>query len=308
MRSLLCIVVLMVLTPSVWAQEKPKIIHDIVYGHKDGMALSYDVIIPANDVQRNGATVIFVISGGWVSNWFPAERLLNRRDGGRGNLIPELLDDGYHVIILRHGSAPRYDVAEAVDDVRKAVQHIRSDIPNHGLDPERIGIFGFSAGGHLSLVLGTMGGEELPNWVRRSRLEGRGEGDEPSEKQIKAPVAAVVAWFPPTDLRPLVGKSRNYPALDFDRDRVKEVSPVLHADAGDAPTLLLHGTADQLVPVRESQRMHDALDEAGVSTEIEIFQDAGHGFGGENKKRSNVLAKEWFDRWLLSGSESEKTD
>lgn len=307
MRSLIFLVTLILCAPSVFAEEKPTVIHDIVYGHKDGMALSYDVIIPAKDVQRNGATVIFVVSGGWVSNWFPAERLIKRR-ADRGNLIPNLLADGYHVVVLRHGSAPRYDVTEAVADVQRALKHLRSDIPKHGLDPERIGVFGFSAGGHLSLVLGTLGGEELPDWVRRSRVKSRGEGDDPSANEMvgTAPVAAVVAWFPPTDLRPIVGPNPNFPALDFDRSRVVEVSPALHADQGDAPTLLMHGTADQLVGLRESRRMYKALDEAGVETEIEIFQDAGHGFQGEDQKRSSQLAKEWFDRWLLE--ESQDTD
>ena len=294
------IVVVLATALPVFAQEKPSVIHDIVYGHKDGMALTYDVIVPAKDVERNGAMVVFVISGGWVSNWFPAERLLRSR-AGKSRLITDLLGDGYHVAILRHGSSPRYNVHDAVQDVRKALQHLRKDVPRHGLDPERIGVFGFSAGGHLSLVLGTMGGEELPSWVRRSRMQNRSDGEDSTEVELEntAPVAAVVAWFPPTDLRGMIGPSKSFPALDINRERAVEASPRLHADAGDAPTLLMHGTDDRLVPLSQSKRMHEVFQEAGVVSEFEVFEGAGHGFKGEDEERSSALAKQWFDRWLL---------
>ena len=285
----------------------PRVLHDIVYGHKDGMALTYDVILPPEGVARNGATVVFVISGGWVSTWFPAERLLSRRPG-KATLIPDLLEDGYNVVILRHGSSPRYNVIEAVEDVRRAIQHLRSDLPRHGLDPERIGIFGFSAGGHLSLVMGTMGGSDLPNSVRRSRIKEREEGSAPTDLEVRnqAPVAAVVAWFPPTDLRPIVGPSESFPALDVDRKRAAEISPRLHADLGDAPALLMHGTADGLVPINQSRLMYEALQEAGVECEFEIFQGAGHGFKGADEVRAGNLAKAWFDRWLLQEDQEEE--
>ena len=277
---------------------EPKVIHDIVYGHKDGLALTYDVITPADDVERNGATVALMVSGGWVSKWFPAEMLLNPQNS-YGRLIRALLGDGYSIAIIRHGSAPKYDALEATNDVKKALEHLRNDLPKHGLDPERIGVFGFSAGGHLSLMLGTMGGKELPRWVKNQRGENGGQD---------APVAAVVAWFAPTDLRLIVGPSKSFPALDFEPDDAPGISPLLLVDAGDAPTLLLHGDADRLVPLRSSSAIHEALEAAAIETKMEVFEGAGHGFRGEQQREAEKLAKAWFDRWLLSDSESEKTD
>ena len=269
--------------------EDATVIHDIVYGHKDGLAMTYDVIVPSTDVERNGATVALVVSGGWVSKWFPAEMLLNPQNS-YGTLIRTLLEDGYSIAIIRHGSAPKYDALEATNDVKKALEHLRNDLPKHGLDPERIGVFGFSAGGHLSLMLGTMGGKELPRWVKNQRGENGGQD---------APVAAVVAWFAPTDLRLIVGPSKSFPALDFEPDDAPGISPLLLVDAGDAPTLLLHGDADRLVPLRSSSAMHEALEEAAIETKMEVFEGAGHGFRGERQREAEKLAKAWFDKYLL---------
>lgn len=275
--------------------DGPNVIHDVVYGHKDGLALSYDVITPAEDVEANGAMVVLVVSGGWFSAWFPAEKLLDPANDF-GTFARMLLADGYTVAIVRHGSAPKYNAVDATKDIKRALKHLRSDIPTHGLDPERIGVFGFSAGGHLSLMLGSMGGKELPGWVKRQRLDR--EDDQKIERGA-APVAAVVAWYPPTDLRKIVGPSPSFPALDFDPDDAPGISPILLADKGDAPTLFLHGENDRLVPVRSSTAMHEALKGAGVETEIELFEGVGHGFRGEPQRRAERLAKAWFDAHLL---------
>lgn len=267
----------------------PSVIHDVVYGHKDGLAMTYDVIVPSDDVERNGATVALIVSGGWRSQWFPAEKLMEPTNSF-GTFIRMLLKDGYTIAIIRHGSAPKYHALEATNDVKKALEHLRNDLPKHGLDPERIGVFGFSAGGHLSLMLGTMGGKELPRWVKNQRGENGGQD---------APVAAVVAWFAPTDLRLIVGPSKSFPALDFEPDDAPGISPLLLVDAGDAPTLLLHGDADRLVPLRSSSAMHEALEEAAIETKMEVFEGAGHGFRGESQRRAERLAKAWFDNYLL---------
>jgi acetyl esterase/lipase len=98
------------------------------------------------------------------------------------------LDRGITLFILRHGSAPKYTVPEAVEDVRRAVRHMRMKAKDHGIDPARIGITGGSAGGHLSVMLGTS----------------EDDGDPKAKDEVlKYPsrVAAVVALCPPTDLR-----------------------------------------------------------------------------------------------------------
>lgn len=265
------------------------VIHDVVYGHKDGLAMTYDFIVPSDEVERNGATVALIVSGGWRSRWFAAEKLLEPTNG-YGTFIRSLLVDGYSIALIRHGSAPKYDVVDASSDVKKALRHMRTDLPKRGLDPERIGVFGFSAGGHLSLLLGTMGGEQLPKWVKRERSE---------NAALDAPVAAVVAWFAPSDLRVIVGPHSGFEALDFDPEDAPGVSPLTLVDKGDAPTLLMHGDSDRLVPLGSSRVMYGALKAAEIETQIEVFEGQGHGFKNDAQRRSERLAKAWFDAHLL---------
>jgi acetyl esterase/lipase len=128
------------------ATAKPTIVADVVYGHKMGMALTLDVVQPP---KQNGAAVIFMVSGGWNSNWFPPQGYQ------RVELLGELVDKGYVVILLRHGSAPLFKVPDAVSDVKKAIRFLHEKCGDFGFDANRIGVCGMSAGGHLSLMLGT---------------------------------------------------------------------------------------------------------------------------------------------------------
>ena len=267
---------------------------DVIYGRVDALALTYDLLKPT--AEPNGATVIFMVSGGWISRWFDP-RMALAPDVGGISLVHDLLVDGYHVVLLRHGSSPRYKVPDAVDHVKRAIQHLRTNAEDRGLDPERIGSFGLSAGGHLSLVLATQGGSDAPRPLRRERLGRDGV------RTDRSPIAAAVAWFPPVELGEIVGPSDAFPALDFDPARVDEVSPLRHVDDGDAPVLLMHGTVDRIVPILASEAMKAAYDEAGLDADYHVFEGAGHGFQGDDARRSSQLAKAWFDRWLLTAAD-----
>jgi acetyl esterase/lipase len=142
------IVLVLVLAISHAAQIKPAasvdIIPDVVYGHKDGMALTFDIFKPK--MHPNGAAIIFMVSGGWISNYIPPEQAQLR--------YQELLDAGFTVITLRHGGSPKYLIPEIVADVRRGVRFIRYNAARWGIDPNRLGVYGGSAGGHLSLMIG----------------------------------------------------------------------------------------------------------------------------------------------------------
>ena len=101
---------------------------DIVYGHKDGMALVYDVLQPEN---ANGAAIVFMMSGGWYSSWAPAEN--------RARQFADMLDAGFTMIPVYHGSAPRYHIPDAYSDVSRAIRHIKMNAERYGIDSERIG-------------------------------------------------------------------------------------------------------------------------------------------------------------------------
>jgi acetyl esterase/lipase len=250
---------------------------DVVYGHKDGMALTFDVFRPAD---ANGAAVLYMVSGGWVSRWSPPENAVRRFAG--------LLERGFTVLAVRHGSSPRYKVPEAEADVRLALRHVRLHADELGIDVDRLGVYGGSAGGHLSLMLGVVSDDGA-------------SGDDPV---LRTPsrVAAVVAYYPPVDLRTWVGPSERFPALDFAAELAEGISPVLYASPDDPPTLIVHGDADRLVPVSHGERMYAALQAAGVESELVIIPGGDHGFTrAEDRARAEELMVAWFDRLLGTG-------
>jgi acetyl esterase/lipase len=190
-----------------------------------------------------------------------------------------LLDSGFTVFAVRHGSSPRFNVLEAVEDVQKALQFVHANATDFGVDPDRLGVHGGSAGGHLSLMLG---------------LAPAGS----SENSPSGLIAAVVAYFPPVDIRQMVGPSRRFPALEFEPSQAPSISPILFASADDPPTLLVHGTADTLVPIRNSETMLAALQEQNVPVELLVLEGAGHGFRGEDGQRASAALVAWFEKYL----------
>lgn len=230
-------------------------VRDVIYGHHDGMALTYDVFRPVK--HANGALVVNMVSAGWNSSWAPPEERQARYQA--------LIDAGFTVVALYHGSAPRFKVPDAVADVRLGMRHIKLHARDYGADPARIGVWGASAGGHLALVAGLMADDGNP--AAANPLERSGNR-----------VAAVVAYFPPTDLAALLQGRPKGGAIDFEDRLYASVSPILSVDPRDPPVLMLHGDADRGVPLAQSQAMHAALDKAGVENRLTVFPGADHDF------------------------------
>src|SRR5438067_2151709 len=151
---------------------------DVIYGRKYGMALTLDVFTPK--ANANGAAVVWVVSGGWVSAHelaapeFPFSP------------VNELVKRGYTVFAVIHGSQPKFTIPEILQDMHRAVRFIRAHAADYKIDPDRIGITGGSAGGHLSLMQGTAGDQGDP--------KARDPIDRTSSR-----VQAVACFFPPTD-------------------------------------------------------------------------------------------------------------
>lgn len=258
------------------AVDGVRITQDVVYGHKDGMALTFDVFRPSD---ANGAGILYMVSGGWVSRWTPPQGSVRR--------YAELLDRGFTVLAVRHGSSPRYKVPEAEADVRLALRYVRLHAADLGIDAERIGVWGGSAGGHLSLMLGTVSDDGLAE----------------NDPVLRTPsrVAAVVAYYPPVDLQRMVGPSERFPALDFQPELAAGISPLLHVTPDDPPTLLIHGDADRLVNVSHSQRMYEALQGARVESQLIVIPGGDHGFtNADHRARAETAMVAWFDRLLGS--------
>lgn len=276
---------------------------DVVYGRKDGMALTLDVFAPK---QPNGLGLILCVSGGW----FSAHEAINL------GFIQPFLDRGYTVFAVVHGSQPRYTIPDALADMHRAVRYIRHNAKEYGVDPERLGIYGGSAGGHLSLMQGTAG------------TKGDPQAKDPVDRESSR-VAAVACFFPPTDFlnygkpgevalgtgvlkdfkapfdfRELSGDGpglfgRIYEPITDEARRLeigKQISPIDHVSSDDAPSLIIHGDADMLVPIQQSEIMVEALEKADVEAKLVVHKGGGHGWAkiGDDLK----TFADWFDEHL----------
>jgi acetyl esterase/lipase len=267
---------------SAWAEEGLQ--PDVVYGHKDGLAMTMDVF-PAEG-ESNQAAILFVVSGGWFSRWSPPQQIKP--------LFQPYLAEGYTVFAVRHGSSPRYSIPEAIDDLRQAVRFVRKNAEAFAVDADRLGVMGMSAGGHLALLLGTTGDDSS-------------EGPLDNLDDVSTRVSAVVALVPPTDLRVMVWEApeslpayRRFPALDLPLEEAKEVSPLLHVTADDAPALVFAGGKDDLVPPKHAEWIEEAFERVEVAHKVIVFPDAGHGLeGDENRARVVRETIAWFHRHLL---------
>ena len=273
--ALVAVVGLLLVPVGVQAQDVT-VTPDVVYGHKYGMALTFDVFTPAN---ANGAAVLNMVSGGWRSQWRSHE-VSQRR-------YQKLLDAGFTVFAVRHGSSPKFVIPEIVPDVRRAVRYVRLNARRIGVDANRLGVWGGSAGGHLSLMLGNASDSGDPS-------------SEDPVLRVSDRVAAVVAYYPPVDLRPLargaspeITNSR-FPALNFDTSQGSAYSPIVHVSAVDPPTLLIHGDSDGLVNVSNSHEIYAAFQEHGVESKVIIIPGADHGFRGEDAVLATAAMVDWF--------------
>ena len=161
-----------------------------------------------------------------------------------------------------------------INDCMAAVRWIRANAQEYDLDPDRIAVIGMSAGGQLAAMLGTA--QQSPELV----------GKVGSNKELSSKVSCVVTLAAPTDFDALdpdgiLAKSRpNNPVIQLlgsgRTDLAKKASPVTHVSKGDAPFLIIHGTADNVVPVTQGKLLSDALEKAGVESRLIEVKGAGH--------------------------------
>ncbi|MBY0231288.1 MAG: alpha/beta hydrolase [Gemmataceae bacterium] len=272
---------------------------DVIYGRKFGMALTMDVFQPK---KPNGKGVVLVVSGGWFSS---AEAI-------QPAIAGPFLARGYTVFAVVHGSQPKFTLTEIIDDLHRAVRFIRHNAKKWAIDPERIGITGGSAGGHLSLMMGTAGKPGDPKAAdpvdRESSavqavgafcppcdfLNWKKEGDVKVDREMRVPFTAAVDYheFDPK-------KAMYFRVTDKEKlKRIgKDVSPYWHVKKGSAPALILHGDKDDLVPYFQATRMLARLKEAGVPCKLETREGAGHVWA--TFFLDLVLITDWFDEHLL---------
>jgi acetyl esterase/lipase len=276
---------LALLVASALHAEEPTRIRDVIYAKHDGVALTMDVFKPA---KPNGAAVVKIISGGWRSD----------HKGINDGTWPS---HGYTTFVVVHGTQPRFQVEEIVEDLNRAVRFVRAHAAEYGVDPRKIGVTGGSAGGHLSLMLATRG---APGPKGKDPVDAF--SSRPDAVACFYPPTDYLNWFEPGDDAVGIGKLSAYaaafgPKATTPEGRAKlgrELSPIYWVHKEQPPIYIVHGDADPGVSVTQSLRFLAKCHELGAVCEVTVRKGAGHGGWVEMTEDTRRMA-EWFDLQLL---------
>ena len=291
-RAILLIALVGSLVTSALAQSPTlvgyKRTEDVIYSRKFGTALTLDVFEPE---KKNGAAVFFMVSGGFVSS----------HDGVSPRMYHAFLERGYTVFAVVHACQPKFQIPEIQNDIHRAVRYVRHNASRWGIDTNKFGISGGSAGGHLSLTMGTQG---KPGSPTAKDLADR----------ASSAVQAVACFFPPTDFENWGAPGDNQvgigkvgtqfkgafgPKSDTPEGRAelgKEISPLNFVTSAGAPALIIHGDADKLVPIYQAQIYEKKCQEVGAICKIITRPGADHGW--KDMEKDLTIFADWFDLHL----------
>jgi acetyl esterase/lipase len=236
-------------------------LHDVVFGQGGQRDLHAEIAYPSDSVQLLPA-VIYIHGGGWIQG--------SNKEGP----VVELAQAGYFAASIEYRLSNVAKWPAQIQDCKLGVRWLRANAAKYHVDPNRIGAWGASAGGHLVDCLGTMAGEK----------EFEGDGGYPG---VSSAVQAVVDYFGPTNFTLSGPIPPNVIALlvglfgvtrSENLELWKSGSPFFYVKAGDPPFLIVQGDSDNVVPMAQSITFDEALAKAGVPHQLIIVKNAGHGF------------------------------
>lgn len=278
-----------------FAQAEEQILKDIAYDD-DHAAQKLDVYLAKSG--EPAPAMVFIHGGGW-------------RTGSKEN-VPGFLRkahaEGWLAVVSVEYRFTDVAIHPAqVDDCARAIQFLRQNAEKWNIDPDRIGVTGGSAGGHLSA------------YIALQDDEANLTSEDPVERQSSR-VLFAIPFAGPTDwgllsriehehpaYRQLIGYNPGTPAGEMAADRIKDVSPVSFVGADDPPMLIVHGDADQIVPVEHAQVLEAAMKKVGVPVELHLVKGGKHGVAGasgEAAARADAYMREQLNAPQAPGSPS----
>ncbi len=280
--------------------DAPYVQHEnIVYHETDGIGLLMDAFVPKGD--KNGLALVDVASGGWSSDRGKIE------DHKRAQMFDQMCGRGYTVFAVRPGSSSKFSALEMLANLKQGIRWVKAHKDEYGIDADRLGLAGASAGGHLACLAAVTGDDGNP------------ESKKTFEQQSTR-VKAVVAFFPPTDFLdwggikmdlkkgggPLAAVLGRVMFPGGIRDQTPEeiaeaatkISPARLVTSQAPPFLLIHGDADPLVPLQQSKRMLECLQTAGVPCELIVKKGGGHPWPTIHEEVK--VAADWLDKQLAA--------
>ncbi len=238
------------------------VVRDVEYGNVDGRSLTLNILRPRTRRATVLPAVVWV-HGGW---WHSGDPLLRSE-----RLLP-LVEQDFFVAAIRYRFSREALFPAQIEDCKCAIRYLRAHAGQYGIDPERIGAWGASAGGHLSALLATS--------AKASDLEGKG-----GWPVYSSGVQAAVDWYGPTDLLQ-TGSTHDTPdspgfqliggRVQDNRDKAARVNPITYLSKDCPPMLIMHGTEDEAVPPSQSDLLYAALHKTGVESELVMVPGKGH--------------------------------
>ena len=280
------------LTLHAWSDDLPyNQRQDLVYGEVHGTGLLMDVFVPTG--TKNGIGIIDVVSGAWSSDRGKI------RDHKLARIYDIFCPKGYTVFAIRPGSRTKYTALEMIANVNTGIRYVKAHAEEYGVNPERLGIIGASAGAHLAALAVVTAQDGDPN-----------AKDELGRHSTH--VAAVAIFFPPTNflqwggLKPpfeLIADILFTGGIDGHSDdeieaRAREISPALNVNGKTPPFIIWHGDADFLVPLQQSEFFVEQLKAAGTDVKLHVKAGGGHPWITIHEEVGHI--SDWFDRQLLS--------
>jgi acetyl esterase/lipase len=261
---------------------------NVSYSNADIFGLKLDVYYPLT-APGPMPVVVYIHGGGWVGG--------DKLAAADSPEVTELVKRGFLVASINYGLAPQYSILEQIENAKCAIRFLRANTSRFGINPDKIGVLGESAGAHLAAVIGTAD--------QSAGLEGVGGFSDQASR-----VEAVVDLYGPTDVRALLQGS---PAIVFQEligtsdpnsTILDKINPLTYVSAGDPPFLILQGDKDIVVPPSQSQILYDKLTATGVPATLVVVKNAGHSFtpvGGAilpTRIEITGMAADFFDRQL----------
>jgi acetyl esterase/lipase len=267
-------------------REKIDVQTDVEYGKAGDRSLKLDVIKPKATSDKPRACVVWIHGGGWQNG---------NKSSGTQRLAGLVATGDYVGVSVGYRLTDETAWPGQIHDCKAAIRWIRANAKTLGIDPAKIGVWGSSAGGHLVSMLGTSGDVK--------ELEGTN-----GTPDVSSRVACVVDFCGPSDFLAIgkdnpklkdpagpVYKLLGGPVTEKE-EAAKAASPVTHVSADDPPFLIMHGTDDRTVAIRQAEILHEAQKKAGVKTTFVKINGGGHGIGGP-KVEERVQA--FFAKQLL---------
>lgn len=274
---------------------------DIPYAGTENPRQRLDLLLPAEPKAGKLPVVVFIHGGGWQGG---------SKVSGRQRVSGLVAGGEFAGASVGYRLTDEAQFPQQIHDCKAAIRWIRANADKYGMDPDRIAVWGSSAGGHLVALLGTSGDVAAL------------EGDLGENKDVSSRVSCVVNYFGPSDFTVMAaqggkGARINHDAADSpegkliggplqeNRDKAKAASPITYVSKDDPPFLNIHGDADPVVPYHQSEKLHEALKQAGVSSTLITVEGGGHGQGFP-PEISEIVAQ--FLRHHLRGAAGEFSD